>query len=224
MSNSTVPPRTTWSGLRRPRRTWRAAPAPMGSAVARGRPLQPYWYRNERATPSTSCPWIVDASAWNRRCRSWHAVGERIDGRLDRGVGHRSPAGDGERAFVHDRGHDTAGRHGPARQLGDAGEPRRASRTGTGRRGVPTTTRPCPSHRAGPMTRRASRSSSKVMLIRPTTPYDVGLSCQPVRRPSSPRTRKPLYNHAIGAVSMPFHPQTCSAPLRHVPCATWAGR
>lgn len=32
---------------------------------------------------------------------------------------------------------------------------------------------------------------SRAMLIRPIAPYDAGLSCQPVRRPSSPSTRNP---------------------------------
>ncbi len=61
-------------------------------------------------------------------------------------------------------------------------------------------------------------------LMRPMAPYDTGVSCQPVRSPSASRWRNPPYSHAIGAVSMPFQPHTCSAPLRHVPCATCAGR
>ena len=60
--------------------------------------------------------------------------------------------------------------------------------------------------------------------MRPMAPYEAGLSCQPVRVPSSPSTRNPPYSHAIEAVSMPFQPHTYNAPLRHVPCATCGGR
>jgi hypothetical protein len=70
--------------------------------------------------------------------------------------------------------------------------------------------------------------------MRPSSPYEIGESCQPPPPPGPPgpppprpshRLRpNPLYSHAAEAGDSPFQPQTCSFPDRQVPWATKGAR